>query len=45
MLKAGAQAICAGTASGAPTVDILGDARTVPYSAGAYASTYACPQQ
>ena len=45
MLKAGAQAICAGTASGAPTVDILGDARTVPYSAGAYASTYPCPQQ
>jgi len=37
MLIAGAAAIKAGTATGAPTVDILGVARTVPYSAGAYA--------
>ena len=36
-LKSGARAIGAGVATGAPTVDILGTARTVPYSAGAYA--------
>ena len=36
-LKAGAPAIGAGLATGAPTVDILGDPRTVPYTAGAYA--------
>ena len=36
MLKAGAQAIGAGTASGAPTLDILGVKRTAPYTAGAY---------
>ena len=37
MLKAGAQAIGAGTATGAPTLDILGVARTTPYTtAGAY---------
>ena len=37
MLKAGAQAISTGTATGAPTVDILGAARKAPYTAGAYA--------
>jgi hypothetical protein len=36
MLKAGAQAIGAGTATGAPTVDILGITRTAPYTVGAY---------
>ena len=36
MLKAGAQAIGAGTAAGAPTVDILGAARAAPYTASAY---------
>ncbi len=36
MLKAGAQAIGAGTASGAPTLDILGVKRVAPYTAGAY---------
>ena len=36
MLKAGAQAIGAGTASGAPTLDIFGVKRTAPYTAGAY---------
>jgi hypothetical protein len=36
MLKAGAQAIGAGTASGAPTLDILGAKRVAPYTAGAY---------
>ena len=37
MLKAGAPAIGAGTATGAPTVDILGAPRAPPYTAGAYA--------
>jgi parallel beta-helix repeat protein len=36
MLKAGAQAIGAGTATGAPTLDILGAKRVAPYTAGAY---------
>jgi hypothetical protein len=36
MLKSGAQAIGAGTATGAPTVDILGVARAAPYAVGAY---------
>ena len=36
MLKAGAPAIGAATAAGAPTVDILGVARKAPYTAGAY---------
>jgi len=36
MLKAGAPAIGAGTAAGAPTVDILGAARAAPYTASAY---------
>jgi Right handed beta helix region len=36
MLKSGAQAIGAGIATGAPTVDILGDKRAAPYTAGAY---------
>ena len=36
MLKAGAPAIGAGTATGAPTVDILGAPRAAPYTAGAY---------
>jgi hypothetical protein len=36
MLKAGGQAIGAGTAAGAPTVDIVGYTRTSPYTAGAY---------
>ena len=36
MLKAGAQAIGAGTASGAPTLDIFGVTRVAPYTAGAY---------
>jgi hypothetical protein len=40
MLKSGAQAINAGTATGAPTVDILGVTRTAPYAAGAYAYPY-----
>ena len=35
-LKAGAPAIGAGIATGAPTVDILGVTRTAPYDAGAY---------
>jgi hypothetical protein len=35
-LKSGAQAIGAGVATGAPTVNILGYTRTVPYNAGAY---------
>jgi hypothetical protein len=39
MLKAGAQAISAGTA-GAPTVDILGMARKAPYAVGAYSYPY-----
>ena len=37
LLKSGAQAIGAGTAAGAPTVDILGVKRTAPYTVGAYA--------
>lgn len=36
MLKSGALAIGAGTATGAPIVDILGLPRTPPYTAGAY---------
>ena len=36
MLKAGAQAIGAGTAVGAPTVNIFGTKRVAPYTAGAY---------
>ena len=36
MLKAGAQAIGAATANGAPTLDILGFKRVAPYAAGAY---------
>ena len=37
LLKSGAQAIGAGTAAGAPTVDILAVKRTAPYTVGAYA--------
>jgi hypothetical protein len=36
MLKSGSVAIGSGTATGAPTVDILGVARAVPYEVGAY---------
>jgi hypothetical protein len=36
LLKSGAQAIGAGTAAGAPAVDILGVKRTAPYTVGAY---------
>ncbi len=36
-LKAGARARGAGSAQGAPLIDVLGVARTVPYDAGAYA--------
>jgi hypothetical protein len=36
MLKKGAQAIGPGTATGAPSVDILGVKRIAPYTAGAY---------
>jgi hypothetical protein len=36
MLKKGAQAIGAGTATGAPTLDIFGAKRVAPYTAGAY---------
>jgi hypothetical protein len=36
MLKYGAQAIAAGTTTGAPTVDILGVARAPQHTAGAY---------
>ena len=36
MLKSGAQAIGGATATGAPTVDILGVTRKAPYTAGAY---------
>ena len=35
-LKSGSVAIGAGTATGTPTVDILGVARAAPYTAGAY---------
>jgi Right handed beta helix region len=40
MLKAGAVAIGAGTATGAPTLDILGATRAAPFTAGAYAYPY-----
>ncbi len=40
MLKSGAQAIGAGTATGAPTVDILGVKRTAPCAVGAYSYPY-----
>ncbi len=40
LLKRGARAIGAGITTGAPTVDILGAARTVPYTAGAYSYPY-----
>jgi hypothetical protein len=36
ILKAGAQAISAGTATGAPAIDIAGYTRTNPFPAGAY---------
>ena len=36
MLKAGSLAIGPGSATGAPTVDILGVKRTAPYAVGAY---------
>jgi hypothetical protein len=36
MLKSGAQAVGAATATGAPTVDIVGAARQAPYTSGAY---------
>jgi hypothetical protein len=36
MIKAGAQAIGAGTAAGAPALDIVGFTRTNPYTAGAF---------
>ena len=36
MLKAGAPAIGAGTAAGAPAADIFGVKRVAPYTAGAY---------
>jgi hypothetical protein len=37
LLKAGAPAIGVAIATGAPTVDIFGDQRSAPYTAGAYA--------
>jgi hypothetical protein len=40
MLKAGAQAIGAGTATGAPTLDIFSATRVAPYTAGAYSYPY-----
>jgi hypothetical protein len=40
MLKAGSVALGAGTASGAPTLDILGATRAAPFTAGAYAYPY-----
>ena len=40
VLKSGSVAIGAGTAKGAPTVDILGVARTTSYTAGAYSYPY-----
>lgn len=40
MLKPVAQAIGAGIATGAPAVDILGAARTAPFTAGAYSYPY-----
>ncbi len=40
MLKSGAKAIGAATATGAPSVDILGVTRTAPYAAGAYSFPY-----
>jgi hypothetical protein len=36
MLQAGSVALGAGTNVGVPTIDILGVARAVPYTAGAY---------
>jgi hypothetical protein len=36
LLKSGSVAIGAGTATGAPTVDILGVTRAAPYIVGAY---------
>jgi Right handed beta helix region len=36
LLKSGAQAIGAGTAAGAPTIDTAGVKRTTPYTVGAY---------
>ncbi len=40
LLKAGAQAVGAGTAAGAPTIDIVGATRTAPYAVGAYSYPY-----
>jgi hypothetical protein len=40
MLKAGASAINAATAAGAPTLDIFGVTRSAPYTAGAYGYPY-----
>jgi len=40
MLKAGAQAIGAATATGAPTLDIFAVPRSAPYTAGAYGYPY-----
>ena len=40
LLKSGAQAIGAGTATGAPAVDIGGYTRTTPFPAGAYSYPY-----
>jgi hypothetical protein len=40
MLKSGSVAIGPGTATGAPTVDILGVARAAPYTVGAYSYPY-----
>jgi hypothetical protein len=37
LLKSSAQARSAGTAAGAPTIDILDAKRTSPYTVGAYA--------
>jgi hypothetical protein len=36
LLKSGSVAIGTGTATGAPTVDILGVTRAAPYTVGAY---------
>ena len=40
ILKSGSVAIGAGTATGAPTVDILGVARAAPYTVGADSYPY-----
>jgi hypothetical protein len=40
MLKAGSVAIGAGTATGAPTLDIFSATRVAPYTAGAYSYPY-----